>query len=393
MKWLVLGIAALVSNAYAQKEQWLEYHMLTQASSARGYRYLDVTTNVPAGLALPKLNAQPYFVRWTTPLDPSGGRWLCFDRSRKTGPYDRVYVDTKGDGKLDGQSPLSSTSTDQLSSTSGGDAYYTHFGPAKLVFKGEDGPTTYHIHFIFMRISPTDTRMLVESGGYYAGNVDIGGKKRHVELMDVNVNGAFNDQGTDLRNSDAIELQGDKLPRHALGKLLEFDGQYYRLEIARDGAFIKLQKAEDLEFGQLKVPETITELTVLGSNGHFIRKPVKGQLSLPAGQYAVQEWNISRKDAKNVTWQLQGSNFKSNNPALFEIVAGKPATIQIGEPFRLGLRANESSSPNIGFNLDFLGSYGESVQLEKGNANPPGPKLSLVSLKGTYRSTNTFEFG
>jgi hypothetical protein len=391
MKWFVLGIATLVSNAYAQKEQWLQYHTASQSAS-RGYRYVEVTTNAPPNLALPKLIAQPYFVRWTTPMDPSGGRWLCFDRSRKTGPYDRLYIDAKGDGRLDDKTPLASFSTDQLGSTSGESLYYTHFGPVKLVFKGEDGPVTYHLFLEFLKVSSSDTRVLVESGGYYAGDVDLGGKKRHIELIDNNVNGAFNDQGTNIRDCDAIDIQNDKIPRRYVGKLLELDNQYYRLEVARDGAFIKLQKADDIEFGQLKVPEAVSSLGVLGPNGNFIRKPVKGQLSLPAGQYAVQEWAINRKDNKGVEWQLQGSNFKSNSPALFEVVAGKPATLQIGEPFRLGMRANDGANP-IGFNLDFLGRFGESVQLLKGSATPPGPKLTLASLKGTYRSTNSFEFG
>jgi hypothetical protein len=339
---------------------------------------------------LPALNAQPLFVRWTTPMDPSGGRWLCLDRSRKGGPYDRLYIDGKGDGRLDDKSAITTTRVDQFGGSGSEIAYYSYFVPAKLVFKGEDGPVTYHLLVRFMKTG-SEPRVLISAGGYYAGDIDIGGRKRHVELIDYNVNGAFNDQGSSLRESDCLEIQTDKIPDRHLGKLLELDNQYYRLEVARDGAFLKLQKADDLEFGQLKVPESVSELTVLGPNGHFIRKPVKGQLSLPAGQYAVQEWRLNRKDNRGVEWQLQGSNFKSNNPAAFEVAAGKPAALEVGEPFRLGLRANTNNP--IRFDLDFLGRYGESVQLLKGNTTPPGPKLTLASLNGTYRSTNNFEFG
>ena len=45
------------------------------------------------------------------------------------------------------------------------------------------------------------------------------------------------------------------------------------------------------------------------------------------------------------------------------------------------------------FNLRFEGRYGESLQIMKGGQRPPGPRLTLTSLDGTCRYTNTFEFG
>ena len=72
---------ALATTASAQKEQWLDYHV---SREGRGYRYLTLTTNPPPNVKLPKLNAQPYFAHWTTPLDPAG-RWLCLDRTQEVG--------------------------------------------------------------------------------------------------------------------------------------------------------------------------------------------------------------------------------------------------------------------------------------------------------------------
>jgi hypothetical protein len=45
------------------------------------------------------------------------------------------------------------------------------------------------------------------------------------------------------------------------------------------------------------------------------------------------------------------------------------------------------------FSLRFQGNYGETLQIMKGNERPRGPRLTLTSLDGTYRYTNTFEFG
>ena len=359
-------------------KQWLQYHT---SREGRSDHYVDLLTNPPPNVALPKLNAKPYFARWTTPLDPNGGRWLCLDRTRKSGPYDRLYIDTKGDGRLDDKAAIGTTRMDQ---------YSAYFEPARLVFKGEDGPITYHLVLRFMKYDGGPTYLLASSGGYYAGEVDLGGKKRHMEFIDGNVNGTFNDQASDANNTDRLEVQNDKVGERYLGKLLEVDNQFYRIEVARDGACVKVQKADDLEMGKVRVAETISKFVAFGQNGHFMRQPLKGELTLPAGKYGILEWTINRKDSRGAAWDLTGSNLKDT--ANFEVVAGKPATVPVGEPVRAVVRAEELTN-RVEFNLSFLGHYDEKVQIRKGDQNPPGPRLTLANLDGTYRSTNTFEFG
>ena len=82
--------------------------------------------------------------------------------------------------------------------------------------------------------------MLTSAGGYYAGQVDFGGKKRgRVELIDGNVNGAFNDRGAKEKATATPRwwLAARDGQRY-LGKLLEVDGAFFRIEMARDGAFV-----------------------------------------------------------------------------------------------------------------------------------------------------------
>ena len=117
------------------------------------------------------------------------------------------------------------------------------------------------------------------------------------------------------------------------------------------------------------------------------------------GKYRIQEWTIDRKDAKGAAWQLMGYNF--NESAQFEVAAGKPVSLEIGEPMRATMEApqprarpgSKASSPEVTFSLRFQGRYGETLQVMKGNQRPRGPQLTLTSLDGTYRYTNTFEFG
>lgn len=133
---LILTAMVLAGTAFAQSEQWLEYHT---SNDGRAYHWMELTTNLPPGVALPKLNAQPYFARWLTPMDPAGGRWLCFDRTRKSGPYDRLFIDSTGNGRLDDKTPVQARL----------DSYSAYFPATPVVFKGEEGPITYHLVFQF----------------------------------------------------------------------------------------------------------------------------------------------------------------------------------------------------------------------------------------------------
>jgi hypothetical protein len=362
----------------AQQEQWLEYHTTDEP---RGYHWLELSTNAPPNVALPKLQAGAYFGCWTNALETTGGRWFCLDRSRKSGPCDRLFFDCNGNGRLDDETPVTTTRQDQ------NEAY---FEPVKLTFKGEDGPISYHLVARFYQFGKERAQLLVGAGGWYEGTVTLAGKKRRVRLIDNTVNGAFNDASTTPSDSDRLVLLGDKEVDRYLGKYLEVDGQLLQIEVARDGAFLKAQKAEGVQFGEVRVPETVSEFEAFGKNGHFVRKPEKGKLSLPVGAYRVNTWTLNRKDDKGVAWKLSGSGF--TKVADFTVSAENLVELPIGEPARAVLQANEGKS-EVSFSLRLQGPLGESVDIMRGKDRPRAPRLQVASLTGTFRSTNTFEYG
>ena len=65
-KQLTLVAMVLAGAALGQTQQPLQYR--TGAENL-AYHQIELTTNPPPGVALPKLNARPYFARWITPLD------------------------------------------------------------------------------------------------------------------------------------------------------------------------------------------------------------------------------------------------------------------------------------------------------------------------------------
>jgi hypothetical protein len=375
---LTLTVLALAGTALAQSEQWLEYHT---SDETRSRTWMEVTTNPPPNVALPKLVGRPFFYRWTTPLDPAGGRWICLDRVRKSGPYDRLYVDSNGNGRLDDETPLSAKRTDQN---------YGYFDPVRLLFKGEDGPITYHLALQTYQ-SGNDMELVLGSGCWYEGMVSLAGKKTRLQLLDGNVNGTFNDLSANPYDSDRVVVEGDKGGQRFLGKMIEVNGQLFRIEAARDGAFVKIQKAENVALGQVRVPETISEFTAFGTNGQFTRKPEKGAFTLPAGKYRIYGWSIERKDTKGAKWDLSGSGFGESSA--FEVAEAKPATLEVGEPVRAVFQISEQPNNPVYFRLAFRGHYDEQIQILKGGQRPAGPKLFVATLDGSLRYTNTFEYG
>ena len=65
--------------------------------------------------------------------------------------------------------------------------------------------------------------------------------------------------------------------------------------------------------------------------------------------------------------------------------------MEIGEPYTPP-GAKAVTNQHV-VSLRFVGHYGEMLQIMKDKQRPRGPRLTLASLDGTYRYTNTFEFG
>jgi hypothetical protein len=375
---LILAGLMMAGAAWAQTEQWLEYHT---SNDGRAYQSMQLTTNPPPGIALPKFNASPYFAFWKTPMDPTGGRWLCLDRTRKSGPYDRLFIDRAGNGRLDDQAPVPARL----------DSYNAYFPATPVIFKGEDGPITYHLIFRFYQYEKSPAQLLAASGGWYEGTVNFDGVKKRVTLIDGNVNGTFNDMAANPYDSDRVQVDGDRVGERFLGKLLEVDGKFFNVEVARDGAFIKVQKAENVTLGSVRVPDNISEFAAFGENGHFVRQPTNGEFTLPVGKYRMFHWTINRKDDKGAPWTLSGYNFPDT--ANFVVAAGNTAALDIGEPVKAVLKADQQANRQITFSLSFVGHQNESIEMLRGGQRPAGPKLTLANADGSVCGTSTFEFG
>jgi len=385
---LAVGISlfVLVSQISAQQEQWLQYHCSREAGQILGEvrsQRIELSTDQPAGVKLPQFKGQKqFFVKWSTPMVKSGFLWIALDRIHEQGPYDLLYIDSNGNGDLDDETVESSYRMDQRSA---------YFGPVKVIFEIEDGPVTYHLNFRTYQYGTEETRLYVSSGGWYEGDITVGEEKKHCVLFDYNVNGTFNDKLADAAECDRIRI-GERGRQKTLftGNYVMVDGILYRPEIARDGACIKLTKAEDAKFGSVRLPESITQLSVNGENGLFILKPEKAIASLPVGKYCVYDWIVERQDEKGTNWQLKGSGLSERDT--FEISKDKQVELSIGEPIIATLDSSEREGTHS-FRQDMKGRAGERIELTRNGARPQAPKVRIKSADGTYDRTYSFQYG
>lgn len=386
--WLAVGITFLVltPTARAQDEQWLQYHSEREAQRIIGdmsTMNLKLLSERPQGVELPDFKCdEPFFASWSTPMVESGHLWIAFDRSHRHGPYDLLYIDSNGNGHLDDETVAAAYRTDQ---------YNAYFGPVKVIFEVGDGPVTYHLNFRFYN-SRDRERLYASSGGWYEGDITVGGAKKHCVLFDYNVNGTFSDKSLNAAECDRIQIgkKGIQDTRF-VGNYIDVDGILYQPEIARDGAYIKLAKAEDVQFGDIRLPESITEFSAGGESGLFILKPEKGVGSLPIGKYRVNDWAIERKDEKGTRWKLKGSGLP-NKGLLFDVTTDKVTELSIGEPLVSTLEASAREG-TYSFRYNMKGRDDERIELTRNGAQPRAPKLHIKSKDGTYDRTYSFQYG
>ena len=379
--WLTIGISLLLltSPTLGQDEQWLQYHTEREADRIIGDMTrlnLKLTSEKPQSVELPDFECEePFFTNWSTPMVESGQLWVALDRTAGQGRWDQLYIDSNVNGHLNDEKPVKAYRTDQ---------YYTYLGPVKVVFEGEDGPLTYHLNFRFYENGDTQ-RLYVSSGGWYEGDITVAGVKKYCMLIDYNGNGTFNDKSIDYRQCDRIRI-GAKGTRDTgyVGNYIEIDDTLYHTEIARDGAYIMLSKADDVKFGDIRLPETITEFSAGGENGLFKLKLENGTGSLPAGKYRVNSWTIERKDEKGRKWEVQGRAYTPEGD--FEVTEGKEISLDIGEPLKANIRVSlNSQTQKYEFSKDLRGRMGEYITLTRGGQRVSDLwKMRAKNKEGTF---------
>jgi hypothetical protein len=171
------------------------------------------------------------------------------------------------------------------------------------------------------------------------------------------------------------------------GNYIEIDDTLYHTEIARDGAYIMLSKADDVKFGDIRLPETITEFSAGGENGLFKLKLENGVGSLPAGKYRINSWRTERKDEKGRRWELQGRAYTQEGD--FEVTGEKEISLDIGEPLKANIRVSlNPQTRSYDFSKSLRGRMGEYITLTRGGQRVSNLwKMRAKNKEGTFEKT------
>jgi len=387
--WLSTGVAVLVltSMAGAQDKSTasaLQYRTSREAQQTIGRipgQFPKAEREKPQDVALPEFKChEPLFVRWSTTMVKGGSLWIALDRSRTSSGYDRLYIDSNADGNLKDEIPIEAYRTEQQ---------HAYFGPLKVTFPGKNGPIAYHLN---SRLCDHGTRaMLMTPAGWYEGTITVGQARMHCLLIDYNVNGTFDDRSVNFNECDRIQIggKGDQNTRF-VGNYIEVGGALYRLQVARDGAYVKVTAAEDVTLGNVRLPETISGFAAGGENGLFIAKPQKGTVSLPVGQYRIDHWAIERRDDSGINWKVQGSQF--SDKGLFSVTEGEETELSIGEPISSTLDIQDRGGVHY-FRHDLKGKLEEAIQITRNGERIPAPNLHIKNKDGRYDQTFSFRYG
>jgi len=382
---VIIASGLFASAAWGQQEQWLGYRSMREARQVIGdmrLQGIEVSADRPEGVELPEFLAEEvFFGKWSSPMAKNEHLWIALDKSNKDGMYNRLFIDSDGDGSLSDEQPQEAYRTDSRSS---------YFGPVKVVFEGEDGPVSYHLNFQFY-IREDRKRLSVNSGCWYEGQIEVGSEKKYCVLIDQNGNGIFNDKSLSSGDCDRIRIgKKDSRDTKFVGNFIEVEGVLYELDVAPDGAYVVLNKAENVKYGKIEVPETITEFAAGGENGFFEVDLKKGIGELPVGKYRIDHWQIERKDESGNTWKLAGRYFGSKGD--FDVSDSSAAKLDIGEPVisNLNVRKREGK---YSFSQELKGKLGERIDLQQSNNRPRAPKVHIKDEKGKYDRTYSFEYG
>ncbi len=396
MSAAVVCVALVLFAAGAQAEQWLQYRSAKEPYQLTGVytagQSAGVTPEAPKDAALPPFTGKPVFGRWVTPMAKDGYLLVALDQSKAGGPHDRLYIDADGDGRLAGETSVSAWPTEREGMPEGYE--YVQFGPVKVLFKGDDGPITYHVIVTFYSYKER-TSLYVRSAGWYEGKIRIGDREYVCRLFDYNGNGAFNDASTKTRDADllSLDVKGDgKFVQFFMGKYLQpvAPGPYYLLTAARDGACVTIAPAGEVPVGTVGLPKDTGFVELVGENGHFRRHAKDGPVQVPPGVYGLKYIDFKRNDDKGVPWELMGDAFPES--LVFEVKPGETAAVAVGEPIVSTLTMQKSDGTYY-FSQSLKGANVEHVTLQRSGEQAPPPQVRIRNADGSYDRLASLQYG
>jgi len=326
-------------------------------------------------------------------IDSFGGPAAVLDQGASP---PKLYVDAAGTGDLSAAAPLPAEKSDGSLT----------FGPVAVATGKEKGAGTVRIRF---RSPGSAEYMGALPAGYMAGEVKLGGETYSFAVVDSDFDGRYTPlsslsvAGASYWRSDmmAIDLDRNGHFRQAptdtevmpLAKVLRAKDAYYRVQVAEDGSWVRLDDFEP-RMGAIDVGASNLMLVLLSDVGLTTLRGSGGKWQLPEGTYRLAYMSLSQADAKGVKWMTTNPDVDQIEP--FRVRAGEMLAMKIGPPLAPAATPDSAQSGLILINLFLVGQAGErySVGLQKADGvRLPPPKVKILDGSGKVLAEGKAEYG
>jgi len=370
----------------------------------------------------PKLvSANPRFFEIKLGPDPISYAFVL-DESKGTGQgYDRLYIDTEGNGNLANAKPMTGQCQREGNQTG------CLFRDCRVLVR-RGGQTALWRFDVF---ACTDTALgwikprtvlVVCPFGYYGGAIQLDGRAVKVAAVDAACTGRYDepldlkrlalasDGGLDLPGSQVLfDLNGDGRfdvsgpEAFPCTKYVQLHGSYYAMAVAPNGQSLTLAKAE--------VPQGTIEregggrftLGLVSSEYGMVTVSCDGEPArLPAGRYKLLWCALALSRRDGATWQGTGKGTEKGSEIV--VAADAPTRLKIGPPLVLGVTADVPPPGRPGavrpgseltLGIEVYGQAGEaypSSALRQGLGAQP-PTLRIAAADGKVVQQGSFRFG
>jgi hypothetical protein len=354
-------------------------------------------------LALPKFkSAKPVFYAAHFGDAKDHAFTLAIDESNGTGSgYDRVYVDSNNDNRID---PVSEGQTFQLGTTSKAVPVYAEF----LVTVGGT-KTLHHYHFTAFPYSdkkyPPGIHANLRNGSVFRGEAVFGGKLRKIALADLDSNGRFNDIEQGLFQGDRFFVDlSEGVPKAGsshltalpYGEFTQVAGQWYTIVATPDGHRIEITPAAP-RFGTVTAPPDITRAYLQSPKQGLAFSFTNGEARAIAGTYRLA-WVTLREQLKNEPGQareLEGGFSAISRAPTVTVKEDGMLGLVVGPPLRIEVQPRPGdNNQSVNLKLVLVGIGGELYSWNRYvNRSAPKPGFEIRDKSGNKVASADFEYG
>ena len=350
MRRILLALLMLTMPALASAETFpLKYGPKTDAGMFTAQRPVMTLRRKPkTAAAEPKYNARPRYACFLYGIDGKDRPFvMAADKSDPQAAfYDLLYVDRDRDGDLREEQPVKANDWALLK--------------LPLPAGGRSVERAFSVRLVpFMA---GGCRVIIKDAGTWAGEIAFAGRKMHITLMDVNVNGIYDDPlevvagGRMERTADVFAtrpMRGntpDYAALHFCPAVMAIGGKLYDARVAPDGSAIAFEPFTG-PAAAIETPSDGLSAVLITTAGRCVNGTSNGRrIPIPAGPFRVFVYSSLATDAKGVEWSMTGG---IGNRAILTAEEGKTVQLKAGPPVRVTVSSSQGAKAKAGSTVKF----------------------------------------